>query len=190
MNRKAVLLDFDGVVIESDILHYQFNKIICDKYDLAYNYDNYIKYHKGKKSNYFFDEMMLSRHMNHNDFLSQKHIYITRKISECEINEDVYNALAYAYVNNIPVFLNSSNTKALEYLKLLNMNHFITADVLDYDKSKPESYLSISKKYDYKPEQLIALEDSDNIIKIMKEVKINVIKIPATCDIIEILCNS
>lgn len=187
MSNKYVLLDFDGVVVDSDILHYQFNLQICQKYQLQYTYDDYFTNHKGKRSIYFFKQFNLQKYMTYELFNKQKYEFIKVKMANVNVEQNVVEALEYCLKNNVPVYLLSSNSHAFEYLQMLGLEHLITASILHFDKSKAASYHRFAAENNLTLTDAISLEDSINIINVQKDLGVNVIRMPVQYDIISLL---
>lgn len=187
MNNKFVFLDFDGVVVMSDHLHYEYNQIICDANNLKYSPRFYEIYHRGKKSIKFFDDMHLLEVMSYEQFSEGKTKYIKEHIANCQVNNKVIKALQYLKMSNIPIHLLSSNKNAYDYLNLFGYKNLITGEILTFDKDNIDDYYQFEKNHNVILSNAISLEDSHNIIEVQVKCGVNVIPIPNEYDIIELI---
>lgn len=187
MSKNYVFLDFDGVVVISDHLHYEYNQKVCDEYNLVYNADIYEQNHRGKKSINFYKDFKLSKWMGYDEFSNAKSKYIESNIKSCEVNYEVIDALRYFKAKEIPVYLLSSNKNAYEHIKLFGYEQLITGEVLTFDKSNINDYYQFENLYGLKLIDAISLEDSENIMKVQRSCGVNVIAIPSEYDIIELI---
>ena len=167
---KAILFDFDGVVIDSEPLHAKAKKIVLEKFNISYPatiFDDY----KGRTDKVFFDYVSntLDNNRRSSDFLQD-----TKK----SVFEGIINELKL--INGFLIFLQKvqdkrirtalvSSTSLYSLALVDSLFHIsemfdlvITEMDTDLHKPYPDPYLKALEKLPADTQNSIVIEDSPN----------------------------
>jgi len=167
---KAILFDFDGVVIDSEPLHAKAKKIVLEQFNISYPatiFDDY----KGRTDKVFFD--FVSRSLDNNR-ISSDFLQDTKK----SVFEGIINELKL--IDGFLIFLQKVREKgmrtalvsstSLYSLALVDklyhisemFNLVITEMDTDLHKPYPDPYIKALEKLPGNPQNSIVIEDSPN----------------------------
>ena len=150
---KAVIFDFDGVITDSEILHYRaFNDILA-KYDVHIETEDYYRYYLGLSDRDFFLELINKQILNISSELvpqlvkDKKVIYEELAQTEGQIIEGVRPFLDHLAENEVPMAI-CSGALLPEIELILEQaslrHHFktiVSADQVTKSKPDPEGFL-------------------------------------------------
>lgn len=167
---KAILFDFDGVVIDSEPLHAKAKKIVLEKFNISYPatiFDDY----KGRTDKVFFDYVSnkLDNNRRSSDFLQNiKKSVFEGIINELELIDGFLIFLQKVQEKGIRTALVSSTS--LYSLALVDslfhisemFDLVITEMDTDFHKPYPDPYLKALEKLPADIQNSIVIEDSPN----------------------------
>jgi len=175
---RAVIFDFDGVITDSEILHFRtFNKIL-EPYGITISLKDYYKNYLGLSDfdllNLFADKGLLNLDTDQRkDLVEQKNkLFKTLAKTEGKIIKGVRDFIAMLYKNNIHLAICSG--ALLSEIEMIlqdsNLRSFfdviISAELVTKGKPHPQGFALTLQKLNNKkteqilPSQCIAVEDS------------------------------
>lgn len=183
---KAIVLDFDGVIINSEAIHYQAAYTVYKTYNIELTYQEYEKNCLGLPDEKSFPIILnrLTKSLSASDLLKlinkKKKIYIDiiKKNQELPFVADIEPFLLNAIKNNIKLAIcsNSSKSEVLSVLDRLKCGYYkpyfnaiITKDDLVRGKPDPEGYLLTCSKLGLSVDDCIVVEDSPHGIDAAKK---------------------
>jgi HAD superfamily hydrolase (TIGR01509 family) len=176
-NIKAIIFDMDGVIVDSEALHFEAESVTCREFGIAAPIEAWKEF-TGCKANYFFGEL-------------QKR-YGTREVDVADVvlaNAGRYKALAEEKIGLISGFLEfilfarekfkkiglaTSGGKYSQEIVFRKFgldpyfDHIITGFDLQNSKPHPEPYLKSSAGLETDPEHCLVIEDAVNGIRSAK----------------------
>lgn len=176
---EAVIFDMDGVIINSEPLHYEANQKLFDKlgFSLPINeYSNYIgisteKMWEDLKNKYELDESLdtlTNEHKRHT------HEFIKNNMYGKEI-PGIKKILEELKSNNIKTAVASSSSKDLietviRGFELYNyFNVLVSGEEVENGKPNPDIFILTAKKLGVNIKNCIVIEDSTNGVKAAKK---------------------
>lgn len=168
----------DGVIIDSEPLHYEVNKEIFTKLNIEVSEKEYNSY-IGTSNKEMWDMIVEKHNLNKNPGeltnLQQKKNLEHIKNNEVDLMENVKYLLDELKQSEIELALGSSSPKDLinEVINNFNLeNHFKivrSGENVENGKPAPDLFLKISKELEIKPEKIVVIEDSHNGVKAAKK---------------------
>lgn len=185
---KALILDMDGLIIDSELIAYRCYKSLLNKYGFPFTKEDYIKDYPGKaliKSLRF-----IKRKYKLNFDLKEEFEYI-RQIENKIITEEgvdlkagIFELLTYARANNYKLGIATSSIPERVHLILDKSDILAYFDAITYGnevkhgKPAPDIFLKACQKLAVDPQEALVLEDSEAGIKAAYDGGIHVICIP------------
>lgn len=194
---KSVIFDFDGVIINSEPLHYKATAVACELFDLKFDYLTYMSLFAG-----YSDVEKFSR-----IFISQNREFTSENIKKLVIEKEnvymdiIYHQKALPFVPGVQEYIQKlidektkiaicSGATHLEVMSVLKKmgsadfwKHFeviVTIEDVKNGKPDPEGYLLVSSKLGINPQDGIVIEDSPRGIQAAKKAGIKVIGLSTT----------
>jgi len=194
---KAIIFDFDGVVFNSESIHWKACNIVFNEIGFLVPYDQYLKKYVGLADVEMFPLILADYEYDYSHLEIRK--FITQKIAAYE---NVINSSAdLKGINGISEFLESShktiskfaicsgstrtelnttlskieNGSLKKYFELIT-----TSEDVSQGKPSPEGYLKTAKKLNVAPENCLVIEDTKNGILAAKKAEMKVIGITTT----------
>lgn len=174
----------DGVIIDSEPLHYEVNKEIFSELNIEVSEKEYNSYIG--TSNLEMWEKIVKRYnldkkaSNLASLQQQKNLEHVIN-GELEFMDNVKELLDDLKNSNLKLALGSSSPKKL-INKVINnfniQNHFKiirSGENVNDGKPAPDLFLKISKELNIKPENIVVIEDSHNGVKAAKNAEMNCI---------------
>jgi beta-phosphoglucomutase len=167
---KAILFDFDGVVIDSEPLHAKAKKLVLDKFNIIYPSEIFDDF-KGRTDKVFFDYISgtLDKNNHSSDFFQNfKKYQFEGIINELKLVEGFHPFLERVKERGIRTALVSSTSLYSLGLvdKLYNISGLfdlvITEVDTEFHKPDPSPYLKALEKLSLSPLNAIVIEDSPN----------------------------
>ncbi len=171
MSKKAIIFDFDGVIVDTAKYHYiAWRKIANDLgFDFSENENENLKgvsriesleyiLQKGKKT--------LSQKEKNKLLVAKNEHYLSliSNMDDSELLEGIKDLLSSLHKENIPFALGSASKNARRILETLGLTNLFAAivDGTDVSKAKPdpEVFLIAAKKICFTPKNCIVIEDS------------------------------
>ncbi|MGM0436861.1 MAG: HAD family hydrolase [Bacillota bacterium] len=181
---KAVIFDMDGVIIDSEPLHYEVNKEIFSELNIVVSEKEYNSY-IGTSNHEMWEEIVKKHNLDKkaSDLASlQQQKNLEHVINgELELMDNVKELLDDLKNSNINLALGSSSPKKLinkvinnfnikDYFKIIR-----SGENVDDGKPAPDLFLKISEELNIKPENIVVIEDSHNGVKAAKNAGMNCI---------------
>ena len=188
---KAVIFDMDGVLIDSEPLHYEANRLLLERrFNINLDYE-YYKQFIGSTVTYLWEKMR-------SDFMTAgdcedadacenigKYEALELRNMADEIKEELISTDGYMKIEGANVFVKSLRghyklaVASSSYLKNIerNVNNLDIADCFDElvsgtevkcPKSSPDIFLLAAERLGIKPNECIVIEDSENGVNAAK----------------------
>lgn len=179
INAKAVIFDFDGVIVDTEPLHYKAFQLVLEPLGLGFLWPEYIDKYIGFDDRDAFSAAFLSRKKVINEIELHRLVQQKALVFQDVIKDGV---MAYPgvvelvkdlYSKHIPIAISSGALKSdIEpILKQLGLSDYfkviVTADDVAKSKPDPESYrLAFTKlksyfaKMEFKQSETLAVEDT------------------------------
>lgn len=196
-NFDAVIFDFDGVLLDSEPIHYQSYKVILKNFDIDFDYSTYISRYLGLSDSELFPTIFNDYKINIeerilNELISNKVLIYEetlRKNKNIHFNDGCEELLKYISSNSKKIAICSGSTK-FEINAALNFiddgvlkkyfNHIVSIDEIKEGKPSPLGYLETSKLLKVPSNKCIVIEDSPTGIKAAKSAGMYVVGITTT----------
>ena len=186
-NKPSIIFDFDGLLVDTEIISYRIYKEILNNYGIGFNQKDYSEYFSGK-----------TEEANVNNIINKYNLPLTvEEMLEKIITKEKYlhslgvdlkrgalELLNFLNQNHYKISIASSSTKnrAIKILKDNNIynlfNIFVFAENINKSKPDPEIFLKACELMKEKPNNCIVLEDSEAGIEAANNANIDVICIP------------
>ncbi|MCR4943870.1 MAG: HAD family phosphatase [Clostridium sp.] len=184
---KTVIFDMDGVLIDTERIYDEAWNIILKERDIS-NIDFVISGCRGRTaedSKKFLDKIFEGRFTGE-ELISALMERFSEIVEErgLPIKKGTYEILKYLKENNFEIGLASSTKKSLviSHLKKAGIIDYfseITAgDMVKKGKPAPDIYLMACEKFNRKPSECIAIEDSINGVNAALNAGMNTIMVP------------
>lgn len=183
---KAVIMDFDGVIIDTELAWHQ---ITTDWFKKNHNYDlPILEFLKcvGSTDKQLFDFLEQERgiFVDRDKFREDNHPLVLEKTKNIQAKDGVTDFIANIKNVGLKLALATSNNLShaqghLERLGLIdNFDYIVTKDHVANVKPYPDLFLLALEKLDVKQEEAIIIEDSVNGLKAGIAAGIRVINVP------------
>lgn len=183
---KAVIFDMDGVIVDSEPLHYAAEKNVMAR--LGYEFPREIhKKYIGYSNEYNFwqdlqNEFGIS--LNIQTLIAEKRDFFLKHLSRITLIKPALSLLEKLKESSIPIALASSSS--IEFITAIltrfSLTHFFpviqSGDDLEKGKPAPDIFLLTAEKLKVKPENCIVIEDSLNGVKAGHAAGMTVIAVP------------
>lgn len=168
---KAVIFDLDGVIIDSEPLHFLSDKTLLEKLEIKVP-ENYLDTFIGVTNPVMWKEII-------NEFNIQKdlqeilNLQLSLKLkllkkSTLAAIEGIPQLLNELYIQDIPVGIASSSSSIFikEVINKLHVRKYISlwvsAENVEKSKPEPDVFIKAAELLGISPEQCIVIEDSKN----------------------------
>ena len=168
---KAVIFDMDGVIIDSEPIHFEVDMQTMREFGVNISKDELNKY-VGTTNEYMLNDLINKYKIQKSikEILEYKMELTIRRIKETKINaiSGIPELLISLKHNNIKTAIGSSSPKELIITvieKFQSGKYFdciVSGDEVKEGKPKPDIYLEVSKRIGVNPEECIVIEDSRN----------------------------
>ncbi|WP_133129296.1 HAD family hydrolase [Legionella yabuuchiae] len=194
---EAVIFDFDGVILDSEPLHYEACCMSLKTLGLSITYSEYMADYLGLSDKEMFPQLLMSQ----GHYLSPKEInsLIDKKIESYAYLINSRNKLPFIpgveqFITNlhqksIKIAICTGSTKTellpvLERFKSGNLTHYfdviVTSEEVQYGKPSPEGYLLTINRLGVSPKHCQAFEDSPYGIDAAKKAGLKVTALATT----------
>ena len=185
--RKAVIFDMDGIIVDSEPLHYEAEKKVLARLGFEFPREIHRKY-IGYANEYVFwqDILRIEFGVSHNiqSLILQKKDYFLKHLSHITLLKPAVSLLKKLKKASIPTALASASSE--EFVKAIldkfSLTHFFSViqpgDDIKNGKPAPDIFLITTKKLGIKPENCIVIEDSHNGVKAGHAAGMTVIAVP------------
>lgn len=169
---KAVIFDMDGVLIDSEPLHYEANRILLlNKFNIELKYE-YYKQFIGSTVKYLWEKMK-------NDFGIDGYTAEELKLMADEIKEELIDTDGYEQIEGVAEFVCGLSdhyklaVASSSYLKNIKRNmdnlgitdefeQLISGTEVENPKPSPDIFIEVAKRLGVKPCECLVIEDSKN----------------------------
>ena len=169
---KAVIFDMDGVLIDSEPLHYEANRILLlNKFNIELKYE-YYKQFIGSTVKYLWEKMK-------NDFGIDGYTAEELKLMADEIKEELIDTDGYEQIEGVAEFVCGLSdhyklaVASSSYLKNIKRNmdnlgitdefeQIVSGTEVENPKPSPDIFLEAAKRLGVKPCECLVIEDSKN----------------------------
>jgi len=182
---KNIIFDFDGVLVDSEILVGKAFSKYLRNIGHNFNQKDFFKF-AGKKT------VQVISHLSEKFFIDEKEkFYLDIMDIASKIYTDELTAVkgAYEYVNsskrNLFIGSNSIKSRIIKGLKRVNLekffkeDHIFSFDMVNIPKPYPDIYLKIINDHNLNKEETIIIEDSSVGVQAAKAAEIKVIGLTA-----------
>ena len=186
-NKPSIIFDFDGLLVDTEIISYRIYKDILNNYGIGFNQKDYSEYYSGKteKANVNniinkYNLPLTVEEMLEKVLTKEKHLHSLG----VDLKRGALELLNFLNQNHYKISIASSSTKnrAIKILKYNNIytffNVFVFAENIKNSKPDPEIFLKACELMKEKPGNCIVLEDSEAGIEAANNANIDVICIP------------
>ena len=168
---KAVIFDMDGVIIDSEPIHFEVDMQTMREFGVNISKDELNKY-VGTTNEYMLNDLINKYKIQKSikEILEYKMELTIRRIKETKINaiSGIPELLISLKHNNIKTAIGSSSPKELiiTVIEKFQLGKYfdciVSGDKVKEGKPKPDIYLEVSKRIGVNPEECIVIEDSRN----------------------------
>lgn len=168
---KAVIFDMDGVIIDSEPIHFEVDMQTMREFGVNISKDELNKY-VGTTNEYMLNDLINKYKIQKSikEILEYKMELTIRRIKETKINaiSGIPELLTSLKHNNIKTAIGSSSPKELiiTVIEKFQLGKYfdciVSGDEVKEGKPKPDIYLEVSKRIGVNPEECIVIEDSRN----------------------------
>ncbi|MBN1409355.1 MAG: HAD family phosphatase [Spirochaetales bacterium] len=184
--KKAVIFDMDGVLVDSEPLHYESEKTILQTYGLDFTrevHKNYIGYANELK---FWQDLchLYNVELDTSMLMKKKMEYFYAHLDKIVLIEPAKKLLENLHSRKIPLALASSSNRELidKILGTFSLGHFFkviqSGDNIKNGKPAPDIFLKTAELISTDPAECIVIEDSLNGVKAGKAAGMTVIAVP------------
>ena len=196
---KAVIFDFDGVILDSEPIHYEACCNVLKKLGLVLTYEEYTEKYFGLSDKDMFPKLLEDKGYNFlaervNLLIDEKNKYYINLINNRDnlpFIPDVELYIDFVLQEKKQVAICSGSTRnevmaALARLKqgdlLRYFNTVVTAEDVKYGKPSPEGYLLTAERLGVSPNKCLVIEDSPYGVEAAKSAGMYVVGLLTTCD--------
>ena len=168
---KAVIFDMDGVIIDSEPIHFEVDMQTMREFGVNISKDELNKY-VGTTNEYMLNDLINKYKIQKSikEILEYKMELTIRRIKETKINaiSGIPELLISLKHKNIKTAIGSSSPKELiiTVIEKFQLGKYfdciVSGDEVKEGKPKPDIYLEVSKRIGVNPEECIVIEDSRN----------------------------
>lgn len=189
---NAIIFDFDGVILDSEPIHYEACDYVLKSIGLNLDYEEYKESYLGLADKTLFPQLLANKGFNVpldkiERMIDKKESYFISLISDKMVLPVINGVAQYIKqaineAKKLAICSGATQKEILTVLKKLEpdiqASHFssiITADHVRYGKPSPEGYLLTAQKLGLPPQQCLVIEDSPHGIIAAKEAGMPVI---------------
>jgi beta-phosphoglucomutase family hydrolase len=183
---KAVIFDMDGVLVDSEPLHYEAEKKTLSRYGLTFNRDIHRKYIGYSNERTFWKDLIKEYgvSLNIESLMMEKKEYFNKHLHKIKLIKPAYTLLKQLKKTSILLALASSSSNALinTFLTQFSLEDFFSVvqsgDEVEYGKPHPDIFLAAAEKLGVSPSNCVVIEDSLNGVKAGHAAGMIVIAVP------------
>ena len=197
---KAIIFDFDGVIFDSEPLHFEACYIVFKKYGITLDYDEYFAHYVGLSDKEIFPKVLSTHQMplqqdEINQLIEMKidtYYEIVNTKNDLHPIDGIHEFLAMTHQHHLKIAICSGSKRKEIDIALLKLSNgslkkyfqiIVTIDNLSQGKPSPEGYLYTAKQLNIHPKNCLAIEDSPHGIKAAKAANMEVIALLTTSSV-------
>lgn len=194
---EAVIFDFDGVIIDSEPLHFQAFNHVINPLGLHVSFEEYLAHYSGLSENEVFPKLFSKKKISFSDsktkqLIAQKiaaYIKIIEETDQLPFIPGIQDYLLKAKndFQNIAICSGAMRSEVMPVLTKLNSENddrlfdvIITFDDVKRGKPSPEGYLLAAKQLAVKPTHCLVFEDTPFGIAAAKKAGMTVVALTTT----------
>jgi beta-phosphoglucomutase len=196
---EAIIFDFDGVILDSEPLHYEACCKVLKHLGIAISYEEYMEKYLGLSDKDMFPKLLQNEGFNCsaaevNAFIQQKvraYTDIIRTHDSLPLIVD-FEQFIFKIAHKVKKIAICSGSNLKEIMAVLTkvrqgklrayFNTIVTADDVRLGKPSPEGYLLTAKRLNIAPERCLVIEDTPHGVKAAKAAGMQVIGLMTTYD--------
>jgi len=173
---QALIFDFDGVILDSEPLHYQACSYVLEKFGIVLSYADYVNNYLGLTDKEMFPKLFAESHSLSMDTMatlieekSKKYQEIVKQCEHLPMIDSVDRYIAYIskIIPKIAICSGSSRDEIMAVLTKLNhgelipyFNTIVSSEDVKHGKPSPEGYLLTAKRLHVLPHHCLVIEDT------------------------------
>lgn len=182
---QAVIFDFDGVILDSEPLHYEACCHVFKTLELTLNYAEYVEKYLGLSDKEMFPKFFSARNYHFsrdemNVFFEEKTKQYQEIIRQCDNlpmidSVDQYIDYISKKVPKLAICSGSTRNEILAVLMKLKQgglqpyfNAMVTSEDVQHGKPSPEGYLLTAQRLNVSPNQCLVIEDTPHGVEAAK----------------------
>lgn len=172
---KAIIFDMDGVIVDSEPLHFKVEKEIFEEFSGTFDpefHKNFIGTPDITMWAAFKEQFNVDANIEH--LLELKFDLFIQNLDQVPLIDGLEYLMSILSKEGYSLALASSNGRKvvdniIEKFKLHRYLDFsISGDEVTNGKPHPEIFLTVAKKFNIKPSECLVIEDSENGVKAAK----------------------
>jgi beta-phosphoglucomutase len=189
---QAVIFDFDGVILDSEPLHYEACSQVFKQLGLALNYAEYVEKYLGLSDKEMFPKFFSAKNFRFssdkiNTLIEEKTKQYQEIIKQCDSlpmidSVDRYIDFISQKIPKLAICSGSTRNEIMAVLTKLKhgelqtyFNTIVTSEDVRHGKPSPEGYLLTAKRMNVCPSQCLVIEDAPHGIEAAKAAGMHVI---------------
>lgn len=191
---EAIIFDFDGVILNSEPLHYEAVTHVLKKFSIILSFEEYTKKYIGLSDKEMFPMLIQDKGLplpinSINSLINEKVATYTNIINDknnLPIINGVESYICNAVQDDKKIAICTGSTKkeistALNKLKLhQHFDTIVSAEDVQFGKPSPEGYLLTAKRLGVQTNKCLVIEDSPHGISAAKNAGMHVIALTTT----------
>ncbi|WP_058477984.1 HAD family hydrolase [Legionella steigerwaltii] len=195
----AIIFDFDGVILDSEPIHYEAYCLVLKPLGIAISYAEYMEKYLGLSDKDAFPKLLHHKGLSYSEaevqrLMQQKTAIYTNIISTSDslpliVDFDQFLFKIAPKVKKIAICSGSSRGEITTVLSKVRQGKLhayfdtiVTAEDVQVGKPSPEGYLLTAKRLDVAPERCLVIEDTPYGVKAAKAAGMQVIGLMTTYD--------
>jgi beta-phosphoglucomutase family hydrolase len=183
---KAVIFDMDGVIVDSEPLHYESEKRVLSRLGFEFPREIHRKYIGYANEHDFWRDLQKEYgvSLNIQTLIMEKQDYFFKHLSRINVIEPALTLLEKLQKAAVPTALASSSSYELiqKILEKFSLKPFFSViqsgDDVENGKPEPDIFLLTAKRLGIHPEECIVIEDSLNGVKAGHAAGMTVVVVP------------
>lgn len=175
---KAVIFDMDGVIIDSEPIHFEVDIETMKDFGCSISKEELNKY-VGTTNEYMFNDIKNKYKLDKpvEEIINYKCELVKRKVIESDLApiEGIIDLLINLKAKNIPAAIASSSPR--DFIEVVvskfqledYFSYILSGEEVENGKPAPDIYVETAKKLGIAPEECIVIEDSKNGVLAAKE---------------------
>ena len=175
---KAIIFDMDGVIINSEPVHFEVEQELLEKLGGKMSKEAHVTF-VGTTDHYMWSTLKEQFNLEPavEKIIKMKKEMFIEKFDEIELMDNFKELMLSLYNDGYPMAIASSNNrkivnKVVEKFGLSNyMNFIISGEEVHKGKPDPEIFFTAAKKINVNPKCCLVIEDARNGVKAAKAAK-------------------
>lgn len=175
---KAIILDMDGVIINSEPVHFDVDQALLKKLGVKMSKEE-LGVFVGNTDHYMWSTLKERFNLEAavEEIIEMKKEMFVEKFDEIELMDNFKELMFSLYNEGYPMAIASSNNRKIvnKVVKKFGLNKYmkfiISGEEVNKGKPDPEIFLTAAKKINVNPECCLVIEDASNGVKAAKAAK-------------------